>query len=209
MADYCALPTANLKPVPPGISNERGVFVEPLSAACEILEQVSLHGHEKVVVLGDGRLGILCAWVLSTAVRDITLVGHHPEKLTLAAWQHLKVALDTSLITAPVDVVIEATGRPDGLQDALALCRARGTIVLKSTLARSGDVNLASMVVNEQTMIGSRCGRFEAGLHLLEAHPDLPLERLITARYPLEQGVAAFARANAPGALKVLLDINA
>ncbi|MFH1383230.1 MAG: alcohol dehydrogenase catalytic domain-containing protein [Chloroflexota bacterium] len=208
LADYCMLPLANLLEVPPAIPNDRAVFVEPLSAACEILEQVPLNGNERVVVLGDGRLGILCSWVLTTAVTDVTLVGHHPEKLKLAAWRHLKTTDNIGDVKPGADIVVEATGSGRGLTEAMSLCRPRGTIVLKSTVAEHGDINLAPVVINEQTVLGSRCGQFKNGLRMMEAYPDIPLERLITARYPITRAVTAFQQAVQPETLKVLIEIN-
>jgi alcohol dehydrogenase len=207
MAQYCLLPTENLVPLPEGISDERAVWLEPLSAACEILEQLPLRGDERIVVLGDGRIGILCAWVLSTAAADVTLVGRHPHKLAKAGWRRLKTRLWSEPLERNADVVVEATGSGQGVSEAISLCRPRGRIVLKSTVALQGDVNLAPVVVNELTLLGSRCGRFADGLALMQRHPDLPLERLITARYPLAEVREAFARASGSDALKVLLEM--
>jgi len=204
MAGYCMLPTANLHPIPAGISTERAVFIEPLSAACEILDQVQLDGTEKIAVLGDGRLGILCAWILAAAQGYVTLVGRHPAKLKAARWRSLQTTSELAEV-AEADLVVEATGRPQGMLDAMAICRPRGTIVLKSTLASQGELNLAPVVINEITVIGSRCGLFKAGLSQLQRHPDMPIERLISATYPLENALEAFERARSSGALKILL----
>jgi len=208
MADYCMLPVTNLHEIPDSVPDHRAIFIEPLSAACEILEQMTFKGLERVVVLGDGRLGILCAWALTTVVADVTLMGHHPEKLNLAKWRHLKTAHDSDEVEAGADIVVEATGSSEGIIEAMSLCRARGTIVLKSTVASQDKLNLASLVVNEQTVVGSRCGQFKDGLHMLESYPDMPLDRLITARYPIEQALEAFERATGPDALKVLLEMS-
>jgi threonine dehydrogenase-like Zn-dependent dehydrogenase len=208
MADYCMLPVTNLHEIPDSITDQRAIFIEPLSAACEILEQVRFKGWERVIVLGDGRLGILCAWALTTVVADVTLMGHHPEKLNLAKWQHLKTALSSDEFEAGADIVVEATGSGEGIIEAMSLCRPRGTIVLKSTVASQGKLNLSPLVVNEQTLVGSRCGQFKDGLHMLESYPDMPLDRLITARYPIEQALKAFERAARPDALKVLLEVS-
>lgn len=205
MADYCILPIDNLIEIPASISDRRAVFIEPLSAACEILEQLPLSGLERVAVLGDGRLGILCAWVLSTAVTDVTLIGHHPEKLALSAWNGVNTARDGSCCTG-ADVVIEATGSATGLAEAITLCRPRGVVVLKSTVAVSATVNLAAVVIHELTVLGSRCGQFRHGLSVMTRHPDMPLERLITDRFPIEQATDAFDRSMQHTALKVLLD---
>lgn len=208
MAEYCRLPLVNLLAVPDHIPDERAVLTEPLSAACEILEQLPVSGRERVVVLGDGRLGLLCAWVLSTVVDDVTLVGHHPEKLEVAKWRGLKITLNEKDIKPGADIVVEATGSGAGIVSAMSLCRPRGTIVLKSTVAISGDVNLAPVVIHEQTILGSRCGRFADGLKMMMDFPDMPLDKLITARYRLEQAQEAFVRAAQSDALKVLLEIN-
>lgn len=208
MAQTCMLPVENLHAVPKHISDERAVITEPLSAACEILEQLSFRGNERILVLGDGRLGILCAWVLSTVAQDVTLVGHHPEKLPRAAWRSVQTVLASGRILPGADVVVDATGSETGIIAAMALCRPRGTIVLKSTVAVSGHVNLAPIVINEQTIIGSRCGRFTEGLDLMQKYPDMPLETLISARFPLEKVREAFSRATQSDTLKVLLDIQ-
>ena len=209
MADYCVLPLSNLHVVPASTADYRAVLVEPLSAACEILEQIELTGSEQAVVLGDGRLGILCAWVLSTVLSDVTLVGHHPQKLKKAGWRTLKtVQVTASRGGHGVDIVVEATGSGKGLVDAMSLCRPRGKIVLKSTVVSKSKINLSSIVVNEQTIIGSRCGRFKAGLRMLESYPDMPLERLISADYPIEQALEAFEQATQPDTLKIVLDMT-
>ncbi len=205
MAAYCTLPVANLHAIPAGMRPDRAVFVEPVSAACEILAQVPLEGTEKVAVLGDGRLGLLCAWVLATVCEQVTLVGHHREKLALAAWRTLKTTRDIHTV-AGADIVVEATGNVQGFKDALSICRPRGTLVLKSTLASRGDLNLAPVVINELTIVGSRCGLFAEGLALLAEERDMPVERLITGKYPFDRALQAFAAARAPGALKILLE---
>lgn len=207
MAGYCLLPIANLHPIPAGMHTDRAVFIEPFSAACEILDQVPLKGTEKIAVLGDGRLGILCAWVLASVVDNVTLVGRHHAKLQAARWRSLETT--TRLLDAAgADLVVEATGKPQRMLDAMAVCRPRGTIVLKSTLASQGELNLAPVVINEITVIGSRCGLFKTGIARLQQFPDIPLERLITAKYPLEKAQAAFERAHSSEALKILLEIR-
>ncbi|MBI5592853.1 MAG: alcohol dehydrogenase catalytic domain-containing protein [Deltaproteobacteria bacterium] len=206
MADYCILPVSNLIEIPAGISDDRAVFIEPLSAACEILEQLSLNGSQRIVVLGDGRLGILCAWVLSTVVSDVTLIGHHPEKLALSAWNGINTTRDGKYYSG-ADVVVEATGSATGLAQAMTLCRPRGIIVLKSTIAVSAAVNLSPIVIHELTVLGSRCGRFHHGLTLMEEHPDMPLESLITNRFPIEGAPEAFHQAARNSAIKILLDL--
>ena len=206
MADYCVLPISNLIEIPVNISDDRAVLIEPLSAACEILEQLSLNGSQRIVVLGDGRLGILCAWVLSTVTSDITLIGHHPEKLALSLWNNIKIAHDGNYCSG-ADVVVEATGSATGIADAMTLCRPRGIIVLKSTVAVSEAINLSPIVIHELTVMGSRCGQFRHGLSLMAKHPDMPLERLITNRFPIESATEAFVMAAQSSAIKILLDL--
>jgi alcohol dehydrogenase len=204
-AEYCMLPLENLIPVPDALSDEEAVFTEPLSAACEILEQARVSPEDRVVVLGDGRLGILCAWVLATVCPNVLLVGRHEDKLAKAEWHGLRTTLGPVPQEAyGADIVVEATGRPEGLGQAIACCRPRGTIVLKSTIVAENGFNLSPVVVAEQTIVGSRCGRFRDGLALLARHPDLPLGRLISDRLPLARIHDAIARAQG-GALKVLI----
>lgn len=206
-AEFCALPVANLHAVPDAISDSRAVFTEPLSAAFEVLDQVRLTGAERCVVLGDGRIGILCAWALATAATDITLVGHHPGNLSAAAWRGIRTARSAAEVEPGADLVVEATGAVSGLADAMALGRPRGTLVLKSTLAAREPLNLAPIVVRELTVVGSRCGLFEKGLQALLTY-DFPLERLIKGRYPLDEAEAALAHAARPEALKILIDME-
>jgi alcohol dehydrogenase len=208
MAEFCILPMENLCPIDASIEDERAVLIEPLSAACEILEQLPLHGSERIVVLGDGRLGILCAWVLSTVASDVTLVGHHPEKLDVARWRTIRVVDREDGVIPGADVVVEATGSGRGIALAMSLCRPRGVLVLKSTVALQGEVNLAPIVVHELTVIGSRCGRFADGMAVMMEFPDMPLQRLITDRLPLSSALEAFRRAQDGLSLKVLLDMD-
>ncbi len=207
MAEYCILPIANLKEVPESISDDRAVFTEPLSAACEILEQLKPAKCKSAVVLGDGRLGILCAWVLSTVLGDVTLVGHHPQKIRLARWRKLKTITNIARVQSEANIVVDATGTANGIKQAMELCAPRGHIVLKSTVAENSNIDMNPLVINEQTIVGSRCGQFKDGLKMLESYPDMPIERLITARYPMHVAVAAFKRASQSDALKVLLEL--
>ncbi|NCC26009.1 MAG: alcohol dehydrogenase [Deltaproteobacteria bacterium] len=208
MAEYCVLPIENLLEVPDYIPDDRAILTEPLAAACEILEQIHLMGTEQVVVLGDGRLGILCAWALSTVCPDLTLGGHHPEKLELALWRDIKTVSRAEDVPRGVDLVVEATGSGRGITQAMDICRPRGTIALKSTVALQGEVNLAPLVINELTVVGSRCGRFADALDMMTSFPDMPLERLVTDRFPMDRAEEAFARAADGQALKVVLQIR-
>jgi alcohol dehydrogenase len=205
-ADFCTLPMANLYAVPDAISDTRAVFVEPVSAAFEIFEQMTINESDRCIVLGDGKMGILCAWALATASTDVTLIGHHPHKLAAAQWRGIRTETSIENVEPGADVVVEATGRANGIAEALKLCKPRGTLVLKSTTADDAPLNLAPLVVNEVTMIGSRCGRFKLGLHALMTY-DFPLEHLIKGRYPLDEAEAAIAHATRPEALKMLIDV--
>lgn len=206
LAEYCILPIENLRSVPDSLTDDQAVFTEPLSAAYEILDQVELAGFERCIVLGDGKLGILCAWVLATVLSDVTLVGRHAEKLEKASREHLRTALESEDLEGDADIVVDATGSGAGMHRAMALCRPRGTLVLKSTVARQGDINLAPLVINELNLVGSRCGLFEHGIAgLVTQH--FPVERLIAGRYPLSQGEAAFEHAGRKGALKILVEV--
>ncbi|MFN2267783.1 MAG: alcohol dehydrogenase catalytic domain-containing protein [Desulfonatronovibrio sp.] len=207
MAEYCTLPIENLCVVDPEISDDQAILTEPLAAACEILEQLKISGNERVVVLGDGRLGILCAWALNTVVPDVTLVGHHPEKLKIAKWRGVKTSLRGEGVFPGADIVVEATGSGKGIALAMELCRPRGVIVLKSTVALQDEINLAPLVINELTVVGSRCGRFSDAFSMMRGYPDMPLGRLITHRYPLHQALDAFTVAQEGKALKVILKI--
>jgi alcohol dehydrogenase len=206
-ADYTRVPIANLHRVPGGVSDDEAAFVEPLAAACQILEQVHIRATDRVRVLGDGKLGLLCAQVLATTGCDLRALGRHPDKLAILERRGIRAALSADWDGGrDADVVVEATGSPAGFDLARRMLRPRGTLVLKSTFAGSTPADLTGVVVDEITVAGSRCGPFEAALRLLE-RKQVDVTSLIGARYPLERGLEAFARARAPGALKVLLDI--
>ena len=207
-AEYCTLPSSNLYAVPDDISDDAAVFVEPLSAAFRILDQLPISSTDRCMVLGDGKLGILCAWALSTVSRHVTLVGHHPGKLKMARWNGVRTTAKTGAEDGGADVVVEATGTSAGLMESIALCRPRGTVVLKSTIAAEGGMNLAPVVIHEINILGSRCGDFRRGLAEIARH-RFPLEGLITHRFPLDRAVEAFAAATQPAALKVLIDMPA
>ena len=208
MAEYCVLPADNLVEIPQEISDERAILIEPLAAACEILEQHPLRGTERIVVIGDGRLGILCAWALATVAADVTLVGRHAEKLALARWRGIRTVQGTGRVSPGADIVVEASGSGGGIVEAMSLCRPRGLIVLKSTVALQGNVNLAPVVIHELSVVGSRCGRFGDALRMLRDYPDMPLQKMVTDRYPLSRVEEAFMRAGRKDALKVILNIS-
>ncbi len=207
MADYFTLPTNLLYPVPAAIPDEWAVFTEPLAAACEITDRVHVRPTDRVVVLGDGKLGLLVAQVLQLTGCDLLAVGRHPEKLAILERRGIRTQIAGEKIEPGADVVVEATGSPDGFAAARALVRPRGTLVLKSTF--HGDVTLAlsAVVVDEVTIVGSRCGPFSPALRLLEQQL-VDVEPLIHEAFSLADGLTAFERAAAPGVLKVLLSTD-
>lgn len=195
------LPETNLHVVPARVPTEHAVFVEPVAAACEILDQVRIPKDERVAVLGDGKLGLLIAQVLAAYGARVVHFGKHPEKLRIS-----KVSGITTSIRprGTFGYVIEATGSPDGLRKAVAMTRPRGVIIVKSTVHGEVSLDTAPVVVNEITLVGSRCGRFEPAIKLI-ASGKLRLDPMITARFPLADAPRAFETAAAPGAIKVLL----
>jgi alcohol dehydrogenase len=212
-ADYLTLPLPNLHAVPVSMPDEVAVFVEPLAAACEIGQQVVIRPTDRVVVLGDGKLGLLVVAVLRLTGAELTLVGRHPAKLAIAAGWGVSVRkADEPWMGGKADVVIECTGNPEGFVLARQFLRPAGTLVLKSTYhpesftgsPRVSVSDMTALVVDEITVVGSRCGPFAPALRLLEAGLVDP-RPLISATYPLDQGLAAFARAAEAGVLKVLL----
>jgi threonine dehydrogenase-like Zn-dependent dehydrogenase len=203
-AEYLTLPITNLHPVPDALSDEVAVFTEPLAAACEIVQQVHVHPTDRVIVVGDGKLGLLCAQVLALTGCDLTVVGHHREKLGIVARQGIPTVLGDADVEGGADVVVEATGHPGGYAAARRLVRPRGTVVLKSTYHGSLDANLTAVVVDEITLVGSRCGPFAPALRLLE-RGLVEVAPLIQARYPFSEVLTAFEHAAQPGALKVLV----
>jgi threonine dehydrogenase-like Zn-dependent dehydrogenase len=202
-ADFLTLPIANLHVVPDAVPDEVAVFTEPVAAAFQILAQVTIAGGDRVVVFGDGKLGQLIAQVLATTGCALTVIGRHPRKLA-----HLAGRGIATQVEAPpprrADVVVDGTGRRDGLQAAIAALRPRGTLVLKSTFAGDTALNLSAIVVDEITIVGSRCGPFAPALAAL-ASGAVDVAPLIDARYALADAADAVDRAARPGTLKVLL----
>jgi threonine dehydrogenase-like Zn-dependent dehydrogenase len=205
-AEYLTLPICNLLPVPASLPDEIAVFTEPLAAACQILQQIHVRPTDRVVVLGDGKLGLLCAQTRALTGCDLTAVGHHQEKLDLLAQRGIPTALDDKSVAPGADLVVEATGHPGGYAAARRLVRPRGAIVLKSTYHGSIETNLTMVVVDEVTLVGSRCGPFAPALRLLE-RGLVDVVPLIQARYPLDQALTAFEHAARPGTLKILVEM--
>lgn len=207
-AEYLSLPAGNLLAVPDEVEDERAVFTEPLAAACGVAERVSIPEGARVAVVGDGKLGLLCA----QAVRVLTgarvlLVGRHESKMRIAARRGVETLRAEEAgedVRRAFDFVVEASGSAGGFRAALELLRPRGTLVLKSTFHGTTEIDAAPLVVNEITVVGSRCGRFAPALELLR-RDAVDVESLVTEEHALSDGVRALARAAAPGVVKVLL----
>jgi threonine dehydrogenase-like Zn-dependent dehydrogenase len=205
-AELLKLPVANLLPVPENIPDEQAVFTEPLAAACGILERVPITDDTRVAVVGDGKLGLLCAQMLATTGAAVTLIGKHENKLAIAE----RCGIETATVDAAekrkgrFDVVVEASGSPSGFALAVNVLHPRGVLVLKSTFHGKTEIEAAPLVVNEISVVGSRCGRFAPALELLRTGA-IDVENLISEEFPLSSGVQAMKRAAEPGILKVLL----
>jgi threonine dehydrogenase-like Zn-dependent dehydrogenase len=206
-ADLLTLPCRNLHPVPDALGDRQAVFAEPLAAAMEMTEQVGVRPRMNVAVVGDGRLGNLCAQVMARTGAEVTAFGRHGRKLALLEGRGITAGKADLHGSAQFDVVVEATGSPSGLEAALRLVRPRGTLILKSTYAGAAPVDLSPAVVNEVTIVGSRCGPLPRAIDALTLG-EIEVTELIDAIYPLEQGIAAFEHADRPGTMKVLLTMG-
>ena len=201
------MPVEVLFEVPDNVADEQAVFTEPLAAALEINEQLHIKPMDKVVVLGDGKLGLITAIALNAQNLNVTLVGKHQNKLDIARAQRVKTALLNDFkIEKIYDVVVEATGSVNGFETSLALTKPRGTLVLKSTVATGKELNLAPIVIDEITVLGSRCGQFPPALRLLESG-KIDLTPLISATYEIDNAIEAFEKNKEKDTLKVLLKI--
>src|SRR5262245_38008072 len=189
--EFFTLPERNLHILPDGIPLERFVFAEPLAAASEILDQVSIPCGEKVAVLGDGKLGLLIAMLLQAHGYIVHQFGRHSDKLRIAASAGVNTYCGGRPAASAYDWVVEATGNPEGLREAVRMTRPRGTLILKSTVHGPVPVDTGPIIVDEITLVGSRCGRLEAALPLLE-HDLIPVERMIADRFPLREAPQAF-----------------
>jgi len=215
-ADFVAVPLRNLHAVPDSIPDDVAVFTEPVAAAFQVPAQVYVDHDMRVVVLGDGRLGNLCAQVLAGITQHVTVVGKHPEKLAMFQGPpkggHYRGDIATKLLKDvepdhSADLVVDCTGSPTGLPTALKLVRPRGTVVLKTTVAGEQTMAWAPIVIDEVTIVGSRCGPFDRALAALGAE-QIDVLPLISARYDLSQGVEAIDHARSKPALKVLIDVK-
>jgi threonine dehydrogenase-like Zn-dependent dehydrogenase len=207
-AEYLRLPAVNLHVLPAGVDDDQAVFVEPLAAAFQVLKQIKLDGRKWVTVLGDGRLGLLVAQVLRNAGCPVRVVGKHPQKLALCEKWSIRSRLLADIVPRhDQDVVVDCTGSAAGFETAMAMVRPRGTIVLKSTVAAGKPLNLAPLVIDEITVVGSRCGPFREAIRVL-SEKSVDVISLMTRRMKLEQGVEALQHAARPGVLKVILTLD-
>ena len=205
-AEYLRLPASNLLPVPERIADEHAVFIEPLAAACAITERLLIQSSVKVAIIGDGKLGLLCAQALALTGASVLLIGKHKDKLRIAERRGIEATTVKKAVprTKEFDVVVEASGSASGFKTALNLLRPRGTLVLKSTFHGGANIETARLVVDEISVLGSRCGRFPPAIDLLK-RGAIDVDSLISEEYPLADGVAAMKRAATKGVLKVLL----
>jgi threonine dehydrogenase-like Zn-dependent dehydrogenase len=210
-AEYITLPQQNLYKIPQGVPDDVTVFSEPVAAALEILQQTPILPSDRVLVFGDGKLGQLCAQVIAMTHCDVTLLGHHEHKLEIASQAgvsvyHLGHDKTVPSHLAGADMVIDCTGNPQGLALALHMVRPRGTVILKSTYEELAVTDVSSIVVRELKLIGSRCGPMEPALRLLCAG-KIKVHPLISAVYPLANGIEALKKAGEHNTIKVLLEM--
>ncbi len=202
LAEYLTLPTRNLHRVPDAVSDEQAVFTEPLAAACEITDRVHIRPTDRVCVIGDGKLGLLCAQVLHLTGCDLLAVGRHADKLMILKMRGIPTTTDPESIHGMFDVVVDCTGQASGFELARKLVRPRGTLVLKSTFHGAQEMPFAPIVIDEISIVGSRCGPFEPALRLFEKNL-VDVDSMISAELPIVRGLEAFELAATPGMLKV------
>jgi 2-desacetyl-2-hydroxyethyl bacteriochlorophyllide A dehydrogenase len=203
-AEYLTLPLDNLHHVPDSVPDEAAVFTEPLAAALEIQEQVHIQPTDRVLLIGAGRLGQLIAQTLTLTGCDLRVVARHPHQKSLLAERHIRLITEDDVQPRRWDVVVEATGSASGFDLARRAIRPRGTLVMKSTYKGEMSVNFSSIVVDEITIVGSRCGPFPPALRLL-ARGEVDPVALVTAEFSLNESLQAFEQAAQPGMLKVLV----
>ena len=205
-AEFLQLPNENLLVVPDNVPDEHAAFTEPLAAACGILERISISKSDRVAVIGDGKLGLLCAQVVALTGASLLMIGKHSSKLRIAERRGIETSSpkEAAKQRGQFDVVVEASGAASGFGLALDLLRPKGQLVLKSTFHGKTELDAARIVVDEITIVGSRCGRFTPALDLLKK-AAVDVDSLISEEYPLSRGVHAMRRAGTKGVLKVLL----
>lgn len=209
-ADFLTLPSRNLLEVPENVSDEEAVFIEPLAAAYGITEQIKILPETHVAVIGDGKLGILCAMVLALKSMNVSLIGRHRSKLALAEAGNIEGVLAENVegkLNRQFDVVVEASGSESGFETALDIIKPRGKIVLKSTFYGTPTWQASRVVVDEITIVGSRCGRFGPAMELL-ANAQIRVDDLISEEFNLTEGLKAIARAAEKDVMKVLLSMS-
>jgi threonine dehydrogenase-like Zn-dependent dehydrogenase len=204
LAEYITLPIVNLLEVPDSISNGIATLTEPLAAGFEILEQINISPNNEILIVGDGKLGLLINHALSTTKTKITHVGKHTDKLKLV--KGCQTILLNEMPDKQYDIVVEATGSMSGFQFSIQHTKPRGIVVLKSTIAADQKIDLAPVVVNEITIVGSRCGLFKPAVDYLKTEVDL--SPIIQAIYPIDKGLEAFEAARTKGSLKVMIDFT-
>jgi threonine dehydrogenase-like Zn-dependent dehydrogenase len=206
-AEYLTLPVKNLHSVPDHVPTDVATFTEPIAAALEIQQQVSIRPGDRVLVVGDGKLGQLVAQTLALTGCNLLVIGRHQHKLNYLAHKGIQTGFADALVERSFDVSVECTGNPDGFAIARRALRPRGTLVLKSTYAGDLTLDASSIVVDEITLIGSRCGPFPEALQLISQN-QVNVNYLIHDHYALDDAIAAFKQAQERGTLKVLLDIG-
>lgn len=203
-AEFCKLPAKNLTVVPDSVSDVLAVFSEPTAAALRILDQVQVKPSDRVIVVGAGRLGLLIAQALKNAGCDLKVVVRRPEPAAILTGLGITTVYAEEIRGSLADIVVEVTGTPEGFELSRSLTRVRGTLILKSTFAGDVSVNLSKLVVDEITLIGSRCGNYPAGLRALSSGL-IQVGEMVDSVYSLEQGLEAIDHAGEPGVLKVLI----
>jgi alcohol dehydrogenase len=202
--EFLILPLHNLHVVPKSIPTEHAVFIEPVAAACEILDQVKVARGQRIAVLGDGKLGLLVAQVLAGHGARVHLFGRHKEKLRIAEREGVTTEVSRMVPERAWPMVVDATGSSEGLRTAISMCEPRGTVIMKSTVHGMVAIDTAPAIVNEVTLVGSRCGRFEPAIRMLKSG-KVRVAEMIADEFPLNRAAEAFAAAGAKGTLKVLL----
>lgn len=208
-AEYLTLPVVNLHPIPDHLPDHMATFTEPLAAALEIQEQIAIRPSDRVLVVGDGKLGQLVAQTLALTGCQLFVIGRHADKLANLSARHISTgfAKDLHQRLRSFDIAVECTGNPQGFDLARQALRPRGTLILKSTYARHLTIDASALVVDELTVIGSRCGPFAKALDLL-ANSAVDVTPLIQATFPLSQGLKAFEVAQQRGTQKVLVAMD-
>ena len=211
-AEYCAVPITNIRVLPESVETIDAVFAEPLAAALEIAQQVHIKSDTRVAVMGDGKMGLLCAFALDHYTSELTIIGRHPEKLDIAASQGITICNTAGIspdslahrLKWSFDVVVEATGNPDGINQAVKLVKPGGIIAVKTTSHQMSKINLAEIVVNEITLVGSRCGDIEFAVKWL-GNGWVNVAPLVDAVYSFDEFQKAFDHARTPGSSKILV----